>query len=54
MGLPQAARCKAASDKDIASLEKRGVYELVPFTAVPAGQRVVDTRWVNKIKADGT
>ena len=54
MGLPQTARWKAASDREITSLEKQGVYELVPITAVPAGQRVIGTQWVNKVKADGT
>ena len=53
MGLPQVARWKEASDKYFARLEKHGVYELVPITAVLAGQRVVGTRWANKIKADG-
>ena len=31
---PQAARRKVPSDKEIASLEKYGVYELVPITSV--------------------
>ena len=46
MGLLQAARRKAASDGTIARLEKRGVYELVPITAVTAGQRLIGTQWV--------
>lgn len=54
MGLPQAARRKAAPDEAIASLEKHGVYELVPITTVSAGQRVLGTRRVNNIKADDT
>lgn len=41
MDLPQAARWKAASDKEIASLGSHGVHELVSITAVKAGQRVV-------------
>ena len=53
MTLPQAARWKVASDKDTASLEKHGVYELVPITSVPNGQKVVGTRWVYEITADG-
>ena len=53
MTLPQAARWKAASDKEITSLEKCGVYELVTITSVPNGRNVVGTRWVCKIKADG-
>ena len=46
MGLLQAARRKAASDGKIARPEKRGVYELVPITAVTAGQRLIGTQWV--------
>ena len=38
---------KAASDREITSLEKHAVYELVPITAVPAGQRVVCTRCIS-------
>ena len=53
MTLPQAARWKVASDKEIASLEKHGVYELVPITLVPNGRKVADARWAYKIKADG-
>ena len=53
-GLPQAARWEAASDKEIASLEKHGVFDLAPITSVPAGHKVVGTRWVFKIKADRT
>ena len=52
MTLPQAARWMA-SDKEIASLENHGVYELVPITSVPNGQKVVGTRWVYKVKASG-
>ena len=49
---PQAARWKVASDKEIASLEKHGVYARVPVPLVPNGRKVVGTRWVYKIKAD--
>ena len=52
MSLPQATRWKAAADKEIPSLKKHGVYELVPASSVPAGQKVVGSRWVKKIKAD--
>ena len=34
------------------SLEKHGVFELVPITSVPAGHKVVSTSWVFEIKAD--
>ena len=46
------ARLKAVADKEIVSPKKHGVYELVPASSVPAGQKVVGSRWVNKIKAD--
>ena len=52
MSLPQAARWKVAADKEIASLKKHGVYELVPVSSVPAVQKVVSSPCVNKIKAD--
>ena len=45
LGLPQAARWKTASVKEIACLEKRGVFNLVPITSVPAAYKVVGTRW---------
>ena len=48
--LPQAARWKVASYKEIASLEKHGVYELISITSVPNGRQVVGTRWVHTIK----
>ena len=54
MSLPKAAYWKEAADKEIQSLEKHGVYELVPMFFVLSSQNVVGTRWVNKIKADGT
>ena len=54
MGLPQAACWKTVSDKEISSLEKHGVSDLVPITSVPAGHKVVATRWVLKSKADST
>ena len=52
MSLPQAARWMAAADKEIASLKKHGIYELVRASFAPTGQKVVGSRWVNKIKAD--
>ena len=54
MSLPQAARWRTASDKEIASLRKHGVFNLVPITSVPLGHKVVDTSWVLKIKTDST
>ena len=54
MGLPQAARWRAASDKEVARLEKHVVYELIPITSAPTGLNVIGMRWINKIKEDGT
>ena len=54
MGFPQATRWKTVSGKEIASLEKHGVFNLVPITAVPVGQKVIVTTWLFKIKADST
>ena len=42
-----------ASDKEVASLEKHSVYELVPIPSVPNRRKLVGTRWVYKVKADG-
>ena len=44
-------RWKVTSDKDIASLEKHGMYELVPITSVPNGRKVISTRWVYKVNS---
>ena len=46
MSLPQAVRWETVSDKEIANLEKHGVFNLVPITSDPAGHKVVGTRWV--------
>ena len=53
MILPQAARWKVASDERIASLENRGMFELVFIILVTNGRNVVGARWVYKTKADG-
>ena len=52
MTLPAKAHWKAASGKEVASLRKNNVYTLVPATAVPAGHKIVGSRWVYKVKAD--
>ena len=36
MSFPQAAQWKVAKDREIATLKKHGVYELVPVSSVPA------------------
>ena len=45
MVLPQTARWKTAPDRDIVSLEKHGVFNLVPIISVPSGHKAVGTRW---------
>ena len=52
MTLPAKTHWKAASDSRVASLKKNNVYTLVPATAVPAGHKIVGSRWVYKVKAD--
>ena len=52
MTLPTKAHWKAVSDKEVASLKKNNVYTLVPATTVPAGHKIVGSRWVYKVKAD--
>ena len=54
MGRPMVARWKTTSDEEIASLEKYGVFNLVPITSIPAGHKVAGTSWVCKIKAEST
>ena len=44
MGLPQAVGWKKASNKEVKSLEKHGVFNSVPITSVPTGHKVVGTR----------
>ena len=48
MTFPQAARWKVASAKEIVSLEKHGVYELVPISSISNGRKVVGTHWINQ------
>ena len=52
MALPEAARWKAVSDKDMESLRAHKVYDLLPTTSIPIGQKAISSRWVYKIKAD--
>ena len=46
MTLPAKAQWKAASDKEMASLKKNNVYTLLPATSVPAGHKIIGSRWV--------
>ena len=49
--LSKPALWKEAADKEILSLEKHGVFEVVPIAFGPSPQEVVGIRWVNEIKA---
>lgn len=53
MALPQGPRWEEASGREFASLEKHDVYEQTPTSSAQRGHRVIGTRWVMKIKADG-
>ena len=53
MGRSMAARWKTVSDKEIASLEKYGTFYLVPITLIPAGHKVVGTRYSCALSAFG-
>ena len=54
MGLPEAALWKAASDRETTSQDQQHVYDLVPSTSIPTGQKSVGSRWVLELKADTT
>ena len=51
METPQAAKWKEASDREMASLEKPEIFELVSSAPVPS-EKVIETKWVFKVKAD--
>ena len=53
MSLPKAAHCNEVEDKEVLSLEKQGVCELIPISFVRSSQKIVGTRWITEIKADG-
>ena len=43
-----------AMNKELAILKENNVYDLIPRTAVPAGCKVIGSRWVFKVKSDYT
>ena len=47
---PQADKWAAARDREIAQLEKYGVFEWID--EVPAGKKAIDTKWVLKKKEE--
>lgn len=54
VALPEVARWKAASNKEMGSLRAHKLYDLVPITSIPPGQKTISSRWVYKIKADNS
>ena len=52
MRLPEATMWKAASDKEMKSLQNLKVYTLVPRSEVPPGQKGIGSKWVYKVKPD--
>ncbi|CAN0248435.1 unnamed protein product, partial [Ectocarpus sp. 12 AP-2014] len=46
MELPETKIWKAATDKEMKSLQDLKVYKLVPRTDVPAGHKVIGSKWV--------
>lgn len=44
---------EATENKEISSLIKHQVYNLVSVTSVPPGSKFIDSQWVYKIKIDG-
>ena len=51
---PQATKWKEASDKEMASLDQHEVFELVSSAFVPSEHKVIENKWVFKVKADHT
>ena len=49
---PPSGTMEGDGRQEVASLKKHGLYKLVSASSVPAGQKVVGSRWVNKIEAD--
>jgi hypothetical protein len=52
MASPEAAKWKAATNKEMASIDEMGVWDLVPRSSVPRGQIIIACKWVFKIKTD--
>ena len=51
---PHRAQWQKAMDNELASLKENNVYDLIPRSAVPAGSKVIGSRWVCKVKSDYT
>lgn len=53
MSSPQSAQWQQAINKEIDSLKKHEVYNLVPITSVPKEEKIIASRFVLQQKADG-
>ena len=54
MESPQATKWKEATNKEVDSLHKHAVFDLISPDSVPPEKKVVGTKWVFKVKADHT
>ena len=54
MGSPQVTKWTEATNKEMNSLQKHAVFNLVSPDSVPPEHKVVGTKWVLKAKADHT
>ena len=54
MESPQATKWKGATNKEMDSLQKHAVFNLVSPDSVPPEHKVVETKWVFKVNADHT
>ena len=54
MESPQVTKWKEATNKEVDSLQKHAVFNLVSPDSVPPEHKVIGTKWVFKVKADHT
>ena len=54
MESPQVTKWKETTNKDMGSLQKHAVFNLVSLDSVPPEYKLIGTKWVIKVKADHT
>ena len=54
MESPQVTKWKETTNKEMGSLQKRAVFNLVTLDSIPPEHKVIGTKWVFKVKADHT
>ena len=52
MKSPQMTKWKEATNKELGSLQKHAVFNLVSSDSVPPEHKVIGTKWIFKVKAD--